>query len=124
MTTVKDIHARSNAARETFEVEEGQHTEAYVTSLEETLGGIFFSVRYDTENAVHNLIGLVVDDDEYTDRYGRSLVCPTRPKAYDEAIKDDDKVTTMVRKAEAIWKAKISDWGLYDVAEMKQPGSL
>ena len=26
-------------------------------------------------------------------------------------------VTTMVRKAEAIWKAKISDWGLYDVAE-------
>ena len=23
----------------------------------------------------------------------------------------------MVRKAEAIWKAKISDWGLYNVAE-------
>ena len=55
--------------------------------------------------------------DGHTDRYGCSFVCPARPKAYDEAIKEDDKVTTMVHKAEAIWKAKISDRGLYDVAE-------
>ena len=46
MTSVEDIRTRFDAARETFEVEEGQPTEAYVTNLEETLGGILFSVRY------------------------------------------------------------------------------
>ena len=42
MTSVEDISARFDAARETFEVEEGQPTEAYAASLEEPYAGSFF----------------------------------------------------------------------------------
>ena len=45
MTSVDDVRARFDAAREMFEVEEGQPTEAYVTKIQETIGGILFSVR-------------------------------------------------------------------------------
>ena len=117
MTSVDDVRARFDAAREMFEVKEGQPTEAYVTKIEETIGGILFSVRYDAAEAKHNLIGLVIDDAEYVDRYGGSFVRPVRPKAYDERIKDSDKVTISTRRAEAMWKAKITDWELYDVSE-------
>ena len=40
MTTVDDVRALFDAARDTFEVEEGQPTESYITRLQETLGGI------------------------------------------------------------------------------------
>ena len=41
---------------------------------------------------------------------------PTRPGIYDNAV-SDNKVTIAIRKAEAVWKAKIQDWRLYDVAK-------
>ena len=117
MTSVDDVRARFDAARETFEVKEGQPTEAYVTKIQETIGGILFAVRYDAADAKHNLIGLVIDDEEYKDRCGGSFVRPVRPKAYDDTIRDSDKVTISTRRAEALWKAKITDWELYDVSE-------
>ena len=52
------------------------------------------------------------------DRCGTSFQRPKQPAAYDEAIKEDDKgVTITVCKAEAIHKARLQDWGLYDVSE-------
>ena len=62
MTTVDDVRALFDAARDTFEVEEGQPTESYITKLQETLGGILYTVRYDAEKGDHNLIGIVIDD--------------------------------------------------------------
>ena len=119
MTTPEDVRARFDAARETFEVEEGQPTESYITRLQETLNGILFTVRYDADKAEHNLIGIVIDDDDYKDRYGKPFQRLKRPKAYDETIQEVDKVTIKVCKSEALPKAKISDWELYDVSESK-----
>ena len=41
---------------------------------------------------------------------------PTRPGIYGNAV-SGNKVTIAILKAEAVWKAKIQDWGLYDVAK-------
>ena len=117
MTTVDDIRARFDAARDTFEIEEGQPNEAYVTKIEETIGGILFGIRYDAETARHNLIGLVMPEAEYAERFAGPFVRPARPKAYDDGIDVKLEITLATRKAEAVWKAKIADWELYDVAE-------
>ena len=117
MTTVEDIRARFNATRENFEIEDGQPTEPYVTKIEEAIGGILFGIRYDAEKAKHNLIGLVISDEEYTGRYTDSFVRPERPKAYDDEIDVTSTITAEIRRAEAVWRAKIADWELYDVAE-------
>ena len=73
MTTPEDVRAQFDAACETFEVGEGQPTESYITRLQETIGGILFTVKYDTEKVEHNLIGSVMDDKDYVDRYGKSF---------------------------------------------------
>ena len=91
--------------------------ESYITELQETLGGILYVVRYDAEKAEHNLIGLVIDDPDYVERYSKSFQRPKRPKAYDEDIADGEKVIIKVRKAEAVHKARLHDWELYDVSE-------
>ena len=41
---------------------------------------------------------------------------PTRPGVYDDALAGD-KVTIAIWKTEAMHKAKIQDWDLYDTAE-------
>ena len=117
MMTPDDVRALFDAARKTFEVEDGQPTESYITRLQETMGGILFTVRYDAEKAEHNLIGIVIDDPDYVERYGKSFQRPKRPKAYDETIPDGEKVTIKVRKAEALHKARLHNWELYDVSE-------
>ena len=49
-------------------------------------------------------------------KFGRSFRRPTRPRVYDKKLKGD-KVTVEIRKAEAVLKAKIDDWDLFDTAE-------
>ena len=49
-------------------------------------------------------------------KFGRSSRRPTSPGVYDDTL-GGDKVTIAVRKAEAVHKAKIQDWNLYDTAE-------
>ena len=49
-------------------------------------------------------------------KFGRSFRRPTRPGVYDKKLKGD-KVTVEIRKAEAVWKAEIDDWELFDTAE-------
>ena len=84
MTNVDEVSTRFDAARDSFEIEDGQPTEAYITRLEETIGGILFSIRYDAENAKDNLIGLVLPDADYLLRFGQAFVRPTRPTIYDD----------------------------------------
>ena len=116
MTSVEEIRARFDAAREHFDIDDGQPSESYISKIVEELGGILFTIRYDSEKGEDNLIGIVIPQHEYTIRYNRAFQRPTRPAVYDDAIVDGP-VTNKVRKAEAKWKAKIHDWELYDVAE-------
>ena len=116
MTSVDECRARFDAAREVFEVHEGQPTENYVTMIVEAIGGVLFTLRCDVEKGKDNLIGIIVEDPGYVKKFGRSSRRPTSPGVYDDTL-GGDKVTIAVRKAEAVHKAKIQDWNLYDTAE-------
>ena len=116
MTSVDEYRARFNAAREVFEVQEGQPTENYVTMTVEVIGGFLFALRYDIEKGKENLTGIIVEDPEYVKKFGRSFRRPTRPGIYDDTLAGG-KVTIAVQKAEAVHKAKFQDWDLYDTAE-------
>ena len=116
MTSVEEIRARFDAAREHFDIDDGQPSESYISKIVEELGGILFTIRYDSEKGEDNLIGIVIPQAEYTIRYNRAFQRPARPAVYDDRIVDGP-VTNEVRKAEAKWRAKIHDWELYDVAE-------
>ena len=108
--------ARFDAARETFEVQEGLPTEDYITMIVETIGGVVYTLRYNIEKGKDHLIGIITENPEYVKKFGRSFRRPTHPAVYDDTL-GGDKVTIAVRKAEAVHKAKIQDWDLYDTAE-------
>lgn len=116
MTSVDECRARFDAARATFEVQEGQPTETYITMIVETIGAVLYTIRYDVEKGKDNLIAIIIEDPEYVKKFGRSFRRPTRPAVYDDKLKGE-KVTIDVRKAEAVHKAKIQDWDMYDTAE-------
>ena len=82
----------------------------------ETVGGVLVTLRYNVEKGKGNLIGIIIEDLEYIAKFGRPFRRPTRPGVYDDTLVGN-KVTIAVRKAEAIHKAKIQDWDLYDTAE-------
>ena len=116
MTSVDKCRARFDAAREVFEVQEGQPIENYITMVVEVIGGVLYPLRYDTEEGKDNIIGIILPDPKYVEKFGRSFRRPTRLRVYDKKLKGD-KVTVEIRKAEAVSKAKIDDWDLCDTAE-------
>jgi len=116
MTSVDECRARFDAAREAFEVEEGQPTENYITKVVEAICGVLYTLRYDVEKGRDNLVGIIIDDPTYVKKFGQTFRRPARPSVYDDSI-TGEKVTVTIRKAEAVWKAKIQDWDLYDTAE-------
>ena len=116
MTSVDKCRARFDAAREVFEVQEGQPTKNYITMIVEVIGGVLYPLRYDTEGGKDNLLGIILPDPKYVAKFGRSFKRPTHPGVYDKKLKRDE-VTVEIRKAEAVWKAKIDDWDLFDTTE-------
>ena len=108
MTSVDECRARFDAAREVFEVQEGQSTKNYITMIMEAIGGVLYTLCYDVEKGKDNLIGVIIKDPEYVDKFGHSFRKPARPGLYDTKLKGE-KVTVDIRKAEAVWKVKIYD---------------
>ena len=100
MTSVGECRTRFDAAREAFEVEEGQPTENYITKVVEAICGFLCTLRYDVEKGRDNLVGIIVDDPTYVKRFGQSFRRPDRPSVYDDSL-TGDKVTVKIRKAEA-----------------------
>ena len=100
MTSEDECHARFDAAREAFEVEEGQPTENYITKIVEANGGVLYTLRYDVEKGKDNLVGIIIDDPTYVKKFSQSFERPDRPSVYDDSL-TDDKVTVKIRKAEA-----------------------
>ena len=65
-------------------------------------------LHYDTEEGKDNLLGIILPDPKYVAKFGHSFRRPTRPGVYNKKLKGD-KVIVEIRKAEAVWKAKIDD---------------
>ena len=49
MTNVDECRAQFDAAREVFDVQEGQPTESYITMIVEAIGGVLYIFRCDVE---------------------------------------------------------------------------
>ena len=64
MTSVEEIRVRFDVVRKNFAIEEGQPTENYITKIVEDLGGILFTIRYDSEKGKDNLIGIIIPGSE------------------------------------------------------------
>ena len=84
-----------------FEPISGQPNDTDLTWLHKELTSILIPFLYDVENGIHNLMGLVLDEDNYKLRYHNKFPKPTKPAIYDEAISNN--ATKVVRaKAEAV----------------------
>ena len=88
-----------------------------MTKIYDAIVKIFYPICYDSVGASHNLIGLINDDVEYATEYGESFPRPVHLGIYVSDIDTTKDATLDIQKKEAVHKARISDWEIYDVAE-------
>ena len=101
-----------------FDPISGQPTNNDLMQLREELALVLLPLPYNMDNGIHNLMGLVMDEDDYKVRYDTKFPNTTRPAVYDEDISNN--ATNLVRaKAEAVRTAKIADYQIFAAAEHK-----
>ena len=62
-------------------------------------------------------MGMIDDDAAYDTKYGKSFPRPARPGIYASDINTTKHVSLDSRKKEAVHKATITNWEIYDMAE-------
>ena len=67
----------------------GQPSDPYLSALQETLTVILLPIAYDGEKVIHNLVGLIMDEDAYRARHGTKFPTPSRLAIYDVDIPID-----------------------------------
>ena len=116
MAIVNDIHTLFEARREAFEIVDGQPTDPDLHRIIEELAKLLYPTKFEKKGGKHNLIVLIMDKADYTERFCAPFPCPKRLAKYDESIADD--ATGVIRaKAEAIHRACITDWDAFEAAE-------
>jgi len=112
----EDITTLFAAADEAFPAIVGQPEDSHIHALVELLTPLLLEIPYDSETGVHNLVGLIQTEADYTDEYSTAFVRPGRMAAYDASIPSD--ANNLVRaKAEAQWTARLKDTATYDATE-------
>ena len=117
MTSLTDIIAKFEAAFQAFETTDERSTNVYVTQIYDAIAKIFYPIRYDSVGATHNLMGLIDKNAAYATEYGKSSPRPERPGIYATDIDKTKDTSLDSQKKEAVHKARIADWEIYDVAE-------
>ena len=117
MMTPSEITAKFVEASDAFIVIEGQHTDSDVNRVFKALSHILYPTEYNETDAVHNLIGIIQDDDPYKTKHGLSLPRPKRPKIFNETIHGLLPVKIAMRKKEAAHASPWTDWVVYNTAE-------
>ena len=100
-----EIQAAFAALLETFEPITGQPTDEDLTCLKSSILQQVVPIPFDTELGEHNLMGLILTDDEYTDILGGEATFPaylTRPKAYPELKKDITATSSISRSSPSV----------------------
>ena len=110
----EELSTLLEAAREDFEVKNGQPTNAYLVKIRAVITFILLMAPYDEDNGNHNLVGLVWLTSKYKATHQGNLAfhSPTRPVIYEPTITDDEK-PAVVREKEITWKAHVNDYKLY-----------
>ena len=99
-----------------FDPISGQPTDADLAQLRKKLTTILLPLPYDVENGIHNLMVLVMDEDDYQQRYRAKFPTPTKPAVYDETILNNAMNVVQV-KAEAVYMKKL--WITYSLSPPK-----
>ena len=68
------------------------------------------------EKGVHNLMGLVMDKDDYKQRCSAKFPTPTNPAVYNETI-PNNAINVVWAKAEAVHMVKITDYLIFSKAK-------
>ena len=82
---------------ETYAPVEGQPSDPDLSVLRETLTALLLSIAYNGEKGVHNLVGLIMDEDAYKSLHGANFPTPSRPAIYDVDIPIDASNAVRVR---------------------------
>ena len=101
-----------------FDPISGQPTDADLAQLRKKLTTILLPLPYDVENGIHNLMVLVMDEDDYQQRYRAKFPTPTKPAVYDETI-PNNAMNVVQAKAEDVHTANIMDYLLFAAAKTK-----
>ena len=118
--SLEELSTLFEAAREEFEVKNGQPTNTDLVKIRAVITSILLLTPYDEENRNHNLVGFVWLTSKYKATHQGKLDfhSPTRPAIYDLTITDNDK-PAVVRKKKITWKARMNDYKLYAKAKLE-----
>ena len=72
-----------------------------LSNLRETLTALLLPIAYDGEKGIHNIVGLIMDEDAYKALHGANFPTPSRPAIYDVDIPIDASNTVRVRREAA-----------------------
>ena len=84
MDIADDLHTLFEARCEAFEIVDGQPTDADLHRIIEDLEKLLYPIQFEKEGGKHNIIGLIMDKADYTERFGAPFPRPNRPAIYDE----------------------------------------
>ena len=117
MSISDDLHTLFKARREVLEILDGKPTYADLHFILEQLAKLLYHIQFDKEGGKHNLIGLIIDKSNYTKRFGAPFSGPNRPAIYDEFIADGATGVIRAKTAEAIHRARITEWDAFEAVD-------
>ena len=79
MAIADNLHTLFEERREVFEIVDSQPTDADLHRIVEELSKILYPIQFDKEEGKHNFIGLIMDKDDYIDRFGVPFPRPNCP---------------------------------------------
>ena len=107
------------AARKTFEVKNGQPTDAYLVKIRAFVISILLLAPYEKDKGYPNIVGLIWSTFKYMATHGGvAFSSPTMLAIYNLSIADDKK-TAVVRKKEITWRACVTDYKTFAKAKLK-----
>ena len=113
-----EIQSLFAAALKMYAPVEGQPSDPYLSTLRDTLTALLLPITYDGEKGVHNLVGLIIDEDAYKACHGANFPKPSRPAIYDIDIPINFSNAVRFR-CEAAHTAKKEDYQLFAADELK-----
>ena len=87
MMTPSDTTEKFVEAYNAFILIEGQPTDSDMKWVFEALSRILYPIEYEKTDAVHNLIGIIQDDEPYTTKTRNIVPAPKTPKD----LRQDDR---------------------------------
>ena len=94
---------------ETYAPVEEPPSDPDLSAFQETLTALVLPIAYDGEKCIHNVVGLIMDEDAYRARHGANFSTPSCPEICDVDIPIDASNSVRVR-CEAAYTAKKEDY--------------